>query len=75
MMATEKVHSVIHTPNDATRFCHYLNACWDAPEKGHKKWVGQQGLNTNQRSRGSTDNDASFLTKRVQCHTMRVGTR
>ena len=47
-MAPEKVHSVIHTANDATRFCHYLNACCEAPEKGHKKWVGQQGLKTNQ---------------------------
>jgi hypothetical protein len=23
-MGTEKVHSVIHSPNDAARFCHYL---------------------------------------------------
>ena len=48
MMATEKVHSVIHTANDATRFCHYWNTCCEAPEKGHKKWVGQQGVKTNQ---------------------------
>ena len=48
MMATEKVHSVIHTPNDIARFCHYLNCCCEAPETGHKKWVRQQGLKTNQ---------------------------
>jgi hypothetical protein len=48
IMATEKVHSVIHSPNDVARFCHYLNLCCEAPEKGHKIWVGQQGLKTNQ---------------------------
>ncbi len=39
---------MIHTANDAARFCHDLNACCEAPEKGHQKWVGQQGLKTNQ---------------------------
>ena len=48
LMATEKVHSVIHTPNDVARFCHYLNTCCEAPETGHKKHVKQQGLKTNQ---------------------------
>ena len=48
IMATEKVHSVIHTPNDIARFCHFLNFCCEAPETGHKKWVKQQGLKTNQ---------------------------
>ena len=47
-MATEKVHSVIHSPNDVSRFGHYLNYCCEAPEKGHKIWVGQQGEKTNQ---------------------------
>ena len=47
-MATEKVHSVIHTPNDVARFCYYLNTCCEAPETGHKKHVKQQGLKTNQ---------------------------
>ena len=49
LMATEKVHSVIHTPNDVARFCYYLNTCCEAPETGHKKHVKQQGLKTNQR--------------------------
>ena len=48
LMATEKVHSVIHPPNDVARFCHYLNYSCKAPEKGHKIWVGQQGEKTNQ---------------------------
>ena len=47
-MGTEKVHSVIHSPNDVARFCHYLNYCCEAPEKGHKIWVGEQGEKTNQ---------------------------
>ena len=47
-MATEKVHSIIHSPNDVARFGHYLNYCCEAPEKGHKFWVGQQGEKTNQ---------------------------
>ncbi len=52
LMATEKVHSMIHTPNDVAHFGglfgHYLNHCCEAQEKGHKIWVGQQGLKTNQ---------------------------
>ncbi len=47
-MATEKVHSIIHTPNDVARFCHYLNYCCEAPEKAHRLWVGLQGAKTNQ---------------------------
>jgi hypothetical protein len=48
MMATEKVHSVFHSPNDVASYCHYLNSCCEAPEKGNKIWVGQQGEKTNQ---------------------------
>ncbi len=48
LMATEKVHSVIHSPNEVACFCHYLNHCCEAPVKGHKIWVGQQGQKTNQ---------------------------
>jgi hypothetical protein len=47
-MGTEKAHSIIHTPNDVVRFCHYFNSCCEAPEKGHGMWVGQQGEKTNQ---------------------------
>ena len=47
-MATEKVNSIIHSPNDVAHFGHYLNYCCEAPEKGHKVWVGQQGEKTNQ---------------------------
>jgi hypothetical protein len=48
LMATEKVYSIIHPPNDVARFYHYLNTCYEAPESGHKKYVKQQGLKTNQ---------------------------
>ena len=37
-----------HTPNDVARFCDYINSSAEAAEKGHKKWVKQQGLKTNQ---------------------------
>jgi hypothetical protein len=47
-MATEKVHSIVHTPNDVARFCHYLHTCCEAPESGHINYVKQQGLKTNQ---------------------------
>jgi hypothetical protein len=36
-MATEKVHSIKHTPNNVARFCDYINTSAEAPEKGHKK--------------------------------------
>ena len=48
LMATEKVHRLMHTPNDVARFGHYLNYCCEAPEKGHRSWVGLQGAKTNQ---------------------------
>jgi hypothetical protein len=47
-MATEKVHSVKHTPSDVARYCDHINTSAEAPEKGHKTWVKQQGLKTNQ---------------------------
>jgi hypothetical protein len=43
-----KGYSIIHTPNDVAWICHYLNTCCEAPESGHKKYVKQQGLKTNQ---------------------------
>ena len=47
-MATEKVHSVKHTPNDIARFGDYINMSCDGPESGHKKWMKKQGTKTNQ---------------------------
>ena len=47
-MATEKVHSVKHTPNDIARFCDYINMSCEGPEGGQKKWVKKQGTKTNQ---------------------------
>ena len=46
-MATEKVHSIVHSPNDVARFGHYLITV-EAPEKEHKIWLGQQGAKTKQ---------------------------
>ena len=39
-MASEKVHGMIHNPNDIARYCFYLNSCCEAPETGHKKMGG-----------------------------------
>jgi hypothetical protein len=47
-MATEKVHIVFHPPTYFARFFFELNYCCEAPEKGDKIWVGQQGEKTNQ---------------------------
>jgi hypothetical protein len=48
IMDTEKVHSIKHCHVDVTNYANPINCCCDAPEGGHKKWVHEQGLNTNQ---------------------------
>ena len=50
-MDTEKVHSIKHChvdSNDVTNYANPINCSCDAPEGGHKKWVHEQGLKTNQ---------------------------
>ena len=47
-MDTEKVHSIKHCHLDVTNFANPINCCCDGPEGGHKTWVHQQGLKTNQ---------------------------
>ena len=47
-MATEKVHSVKHTPNDIARFGDYINMSCEGPEGGQNRWVKKQGTKTNQ---------------------------
>ena len=47
-MATEKVHSVEHIPNDVARYGDYVNMNCNTPETGLKKWVKNQGVKTNQ---------------------------
>jgi len=48
IMDTEKVHSIKHCHIDVTNYSNPINCCCDGPEGGHKKWVHQQGLKTNQ---------------------------
>ena len=50
IMDTEKVHSIRHCHVDITNWANPLNCCCDGPEGGHKTWVHEQGLKTNQDS-------------------------
>jgi hypothetical protein len=47
-MVIEMVHSIKHCHIDVTNFANPINCCCDGPEGGHKTWVHQQGLKTNQ---------------------------
>ncbi len=47
-MATEKNHSIRHTPENVARYCDAINLSCDAPEEAHKLWVKEQGVFTNQ---------------------------
>jgi hypothetical protein len=48
IMDTEKVHSIKHFHVDVTNYANAINCSCDAPEVGHRKWVHEQGLKTNQ---------------------------
>lgn len=48
IMDTEKVHSIKHCHVDVSNWANPINCCCDGPEGGHKTWVHQQGLKTNQ---------------------------
>jgi hypothetical protein len=50
IMDTEKVHSIKHCHVDVTNYANPINTCCDGPEGGHKTWVHEQGLKTNQGS-------------------------
>ncbi len=50
IMDTEKVHSIKHCHVDAANYANPINCACDGPEGGHKTWVHQQGLRTNQGS-------------------------
>ena len=47
-MATEKNHSIRHTPENVARYCDAVNLNCEAPEEAHKLWVNEQGVCTNQ---------------------------
>jgi hypothetical protein len=48
IMDTEKAHSIKHCHVDVANYADPMNCCCDGPEGGHKTWVHQQGLRTNQ---------------------------
>ena len=49
-MDTEKAHSIKHCHVDVANYANPINCCCDGPEGGHKTWVHEQGLRTNQGS-------------------------
>ncbi len=50
IMDTEKVHSIKHCHVDVTNYANPINCSCDGTEGGHKTWVHEQGLRTNQGS-------------------------
>jgi hypothetical protein len=48
IMDTETAHSIKHCHVDVTNYANPINCCCDGPEGGHKVWVHEQGLRTNQ---------------------------
>ena len=50
IMETEKVHSIKHCHVDVTNYANPINCSCNRPEGGHKTWVHEQGLRTNQGS-------------------------
>ncbi len=48
IMDTGKVHSIKHCHVDVTNYANPINCSCDTPEGGHRKWIHEQGLKTNQ---------------------------
>ena len=48
LVATEKMHSIKHAPNEIIRWADPENMSCEGPETNHKKWVKGQGRKTNQ---------------------------
>ena len=48
IMENEKMHSMVHSGNDVANFGDSINFSAEAPETAHKKWIKEQGGNTNQ---------------------------
>ncbi len=48
IMDTEKVHGIKHCHVDVLNWANLINSSCDGPEAGHKTWIHQQGLKTNQ---------------------------
>jgi hypothetical protein len=54
IMDTEKVHGIKHIHVDVLNWANPINSCCDGPEAGHKTWIHQQGLKTNQGASSAT---------------------
>ena len=48
IMENEKMHSMVHSGDDVANFGDSINFSAEAPETAHKKWIKEQGGNTNQ---------------------------
>jgi hypothetical protein len=73
-MDTEKVHSIKHCHLDVINYANPINRCCDGPEGGHRKWVLQQGLKTDQGSTMAKTMMTHSLNKEASlllCDTMR----
>jgi hypothetical protein len=48
IMGTDKVHFMIHAASEIMKWGSIINCSSEVVEEGHKKWVKEQGNNTNQ---------------------------
>ena len=48
IMKNEKMHPMVHSGDDVANFGDSINFSAEAPETTHKKWIMEQGGNTNQ---------------------------
>jgi hypothetical protein len=73
-MDSEKVHSIKHCHVDVTNFANPINCSCNGPEKGHKTWVHQLVLRTNQGDTSALTMMTHSLNKEVSlllCDAMR----
>ena len=48
-MLNEKNHSILHCGDTTANWGDSINMSGEAPETGHKKWIKEQGGQTNQK--------------------------
>ena len=75
IMDTEKVHSIKHCHVDVTNYANPINYCCEGPEGGHKTWVLEQGLKTNQGPSAANDSypEQGGVSAVVRRHAVPVG--
>ena len=53
IMGTDKVHFMIHAASEIMKWGSIINCSAEVVEEGHKRWVKEQGKNTNQGDRAA----------------------